>query len=170
MPKQHPKKLQKSNMKNRARNKSKIKSEPANITTSKFYWIGLIIFTVIAILAVGIFSSIAVQKLALIMVTVLFVLAFAWQLRVKQSDLTAKTRATYIFVGAAVIGYSIWAIMVILLAATGFGIQLGNILGDQLFIAASQIIFLVVGGFIGDYLSTNSAFQGFADKIRQKVG
>lgn len=170
MPKPHSKTSQKNRAKKQVNNKSKVKPEPVSITKSKFYWIGLSIVTILAIVAVGFFSGIEVQKVALILVTVISVLAFAWYLRVKLSVLTSKTRATYIFVGAAAFGFGIWAVLAVTLAVTGLGVQLGNVWGDQLFIVTSQVIFIVIGSFVGEYLSTNNTFQAFVGKIRQKYG
>jgi hypothetical protein len=165
MPKLHPK-----TQKKRVNCKSNVKVEPISITKSKFYWLGLTTVTVIALLTIGVTFGFAIQQIALILLTVLLVLVFAWYLRVKQSILGLKTRATYIFVGAAFLGFGVWAVIVIGLAATGIGVQLSSLLGDQLFIIASQIIFIVMGGFIGEYLSTNGSFQAFAEKVHKKFG
>jgi hypothetical protein len=143
--------------------------QPVNITKSKFYWIALSIVTVVCILILGVATNIPIQKVALIMTTVLSVLGLAGYIRVKPSNLTIKSRATYLFVGAAVIGYGIWAVMVILLAVTGLGVQVANPLGDQLFIVSTQIIFIVMGAFIGDMLSKNMTFLSFAGKIKEKL-
>ena len=170
MPRPNAKKPQNNRMQSQAKHRSKAKPEPVSITKSKFYWIGLIIVTVAAIVLIGIISGIIVQKLTMIMVTILLVLAFAWQVRVKQSTLSLKTRATYIFVGAAILGFGVWALFILTLAATGIGVSFANALGDQFLIITSQIIFIVIGGFIGEYLSANNTFQGVADKFRQKFG
>ena len=167
MPKSHPK-IQPKDRKNQR--KTNVISEPVNITKSKFYWITLTIIAVIAVLGYGVLTSVAVAQLGLILVTVLTVIGVAGYVRLKPSILTAKTRATYLFVGAAVIGFSIWATLVITLAISGLGAQSPSFWGSQLFIVASQIIFLAIGAFIGEYLSTNNAFQAFADKIKQKIG
>ena len=167
MPKSQPKNYPK-NSKNQK--KLNVNSEPVNITKSKFYWISLTVATVIVVLGYGIVARIALVQLGLILVTVLSVIGVAGYVRLKHSILTAKTRATYLFVGAAVIGYGIWASMVFTLAVTGIGAQSPSVLGSQLFIVASQIIFLAMGAFIGEYLSTNDAFQAFADIIKQKIG
>ena len=143
--------------------------QPINITKSKFYWIALSIVTVVCILILGVTTNIPVQQVALIMVTVLSVLGLAGYIRVKPSNLTIKLRATYLFVGATVIGYSVWALMVILLAVTGLGAQVANPLGNQLFTISSQIIFIVMGAFVGDFLSKNMTFLSFAGKIKDKL-
>jgi hypothetical protein len=167
MPKSHPK-IRPKNGKNKK--KPNVISEPVNITKSKFYWITLTFISVISVLGYGIVTSVAVAQLGLILVTVLTVIGVAGYVRLKPSILTAKTRATYLFVGAAVIGFSIWATLVITLAISGLGAQSPSFWGSQLFIVASQIIFLSIGAFIGEYLSTNDAFQAFAVKIKQKIG
>ena len=167
MPKSHPK-IRPKNGKNQK--KLNVISEPVNITKSKFYWITLTIITVIAVLGYGIVASTAIDQLGLILAAVLSVIGVAGYARLRPSILTAKTRATYLFVGAAVIGYGIWAAMVLTLAVSGVGAEFPNVLGSQLFIVTSQIIFLSLGALIGEYLSTNDAFQAFAGKIRQKIG
>jgi hypothetical protein len=167
MPKSHPK-IRPKNGKNQK--KTNVTSEPVNITKSKFYWLSLTVVTIIVVLVYGIAASIALVQLGLILVAVLSVIGVGGYVRLKPSILTAKTRATYLFVGAAVIGYGIWAAMVLTLAVSGLGAQFSNVLGSQLFIVASQIIFLSFGAFIGEYLSTNDAFQAFAGKLKQKIG
>jgi hypothetical protein len=167
MPKSRPK-IHPKNSKNQK--KPNVISEPVSITKSKFYWITLTIIAVVAVLGYGIVTSVAIAQIGLILATILTVIGVASYVRLKPSILTAKTRATYLFVGAAVIGFSIWAAMVITLAVSGLGAQSPSFLGSQLFIVASQIIFLAIGAFIGEYLSTNDAFQAFAGKIKQKIG
>ena len=159
--KAYPKKFKKTN--------AKAPVQPVNITKSKFYWIALSIVIVVCILILGVAKNIPVQQVALIMVTVLSVLGLAGYIRVKPSNLTIKSRATYLFVGGTVIGYSAWAVTVILLAVTGLGAQVANPLGNQLFIISSQIIFTVMGAFVGDFLSKNMAFLSFAGKIKEKL-
>ena len=105
----------------------------------------------------------------MIIVTVLSVLGLAGYIRVKPSNLTIKSRATYLFVGATVIGYGVWAIIMILLAVTGLGAQVANPLGNQRFIISSQIILMVMGAFVGDFLSKNITFHSFAGKIKDKL-
>jgi hypothetical protein len=171
MPKSRSKTQPKSRPKNQlSKSKLKTKPEPVNITKSKFYWISLTISTVIVVLGYGIVAGIAMAQVGLILVTALSVIGVVGYVRLKPSILTTRTRATYLFVGAAVIGYGIWATLVIVLAVTGFGLQVQAALGGQLFIITSQIIFLVVGASIGEYLSTNNAFQSFAGKVKQKIG
>jgi hypothetical protein len=157
-PKTQPKKI-----------KLKVQPKPLSITTNKFYWIGLTIATVIAVLGYGILTEVAIQKIVLIMLTLLSVIALAWYIRVKPNTMTTKLRATYMFVGAAVIGFSIWAVTVVVLGATGLGIQVSNSLGDQLFIITSQVIFFVIGAFIGDLVGINrNSISAFFSKLRIK--
>jgi len=160
-PKTYPKKQSK-------KTNSKMPTHTVSITKSKFYWIVLTVVAIVCMAILGFTSNIPIQKVALIMVTVLSVLGLAGYVRVKSSNLSNKMRATYLFVGAAVIGFGIWAIMLILLTETGLGVQVANSLGDQLFIISSQVIFLVIGAFVGEGLGKNMTFQSFVSKIRQK--
>ncbi len=149
--------------------KLKVQPKPVSITTSKFYWISLTTIIVFAVLSYGILTGVAVQKIALITLTLLSVIALAWYIRVKPSTMTTKLRATYMFVGAAVVGFSIWAVSVVVLGATGLGIQVSNSLGDQLFIVTSQVIFFVIGAFIGDWVGINrNSMSAFFSKLRRK--
>jgi hypothetical protein len=172
MPKMHPKTPPKNHPKNRpTKGRPKTKPEPVNITKSKFYWISLTVITVVAVVVFGVFYGIALAPLGLILVTALSVIGLAGYARLKTSNLPLKTRATYLFVGAAVVGFSLWVALIIMLAVTGLGVQVqADLGGDQLFIITTQIIYLVVGAFIGEYLSTNNAFQSLSTKIKQKIG
>jgi FtsH-binding integral membrane protein len=165
-PKTKPKDYSKTQPK---RIKQKMQPKPVSITTSKFYWISLTTIIVIAVLGYGVLTGVAIQKIALIMLTLLSVIALAWYIRVKPSTMTTKLRATYLFVGAAVVGFSIWAVTVVVLGATGLGVQVSNSLGDQLFIITSQVIFFVIGAFIGDWIGINrNSISAFFSKLRRK--
>ncbi len=149
--------------------KPKVQPKPVSITTSKFYWISLTTVIVIAVLGYGFLTGVALQKIALIMFTLLSVIALAWYIRVKPSTMPTKLRATYMFVGAAVIGFCIWAATVVVLGATGVGVQVSNSLGDQLFIITSQVIFFVIGAFIGDWVGINrNLITAFFSKFKRE--
>ena len=161
-PKTYPKKQHK-------KIKPKVQPKPVSITTSKFYWISLTTIIVIAILGYGFLTGVALQKIALILITLLSVIALAWYIRVKPSTMITKLRAAYMFLGAAVIGFSIWAVTVVVLGATGLGMQVSNSFGDQLFIITSQVIYFVIGAFIGDWISINrNSITAFFFRLRRK--
>ena len=148
--------------------KPKVQPKPVSITTSKFYWISLTTIIVIAVLGYGFLTGVAMQKIVLIMLTLFSVIALAWYIRVKPSTMPTKLRATYMFVGAAVVGFSIWAVTIVVLGATGLGMQVSNLLGDQLFIITSQVIFFVAGAFIGEWVGLNrTSISSFFGKLRK---
>ena len=165
-PKTKPKNFPKTQPK---KAKPKVEPKPVSITTSKFYWISLTTVIVIAVLGYGFLTGVAIQKIALIILTLLSVISLAWYIRVKPSTMTTKLRVTYMFMGAAVIGFCIWAVTVVVLGATGLGVQVSNSLGDRLFIVASQVIFFVIGAFIGDWVGINrNVIVSFFSKFKRK--
>ncbi len=78
-------------------------------------------------------------------------------------------RATFIFVGASIIGFSIWAAMVLSLNATGFDNKVVSSIGDSFFAVTTLIICLILGAFIGDLIGKNRAANSvvFANKFRK---
>ena len=88
----------------------------------------------------------------MILGSVLVMIGFAFYIGFKPSSLTATKRASFIFVGASVIGFCIWAAMVLSLNATGLQSQIANSIGDRFFAVTSLIICLILGAFIGDLI------------------
>jgi ABC-type antimicrobial peptide transport system permease subunit len=110
--------------------------------------------------------KISVEKEALILGSILLVIGFAFYIGFKPSESYSK-RATFIFVGASIVGFSIWAVMVLSFNATGIHSQIASSIGDDFFAITSLIICLILGAFIGDLIGKNrKAIELFANIFR----
>ncbi|MGA3061304.1 MAG: hypothetical protein ABSD92_13190 [Candidatus Bathyarchaeia archaeon] len=110
----------------------------------------MVVFT----FAVGYLTDLSVEKEALILASLLFVIGFAFYIGFKPSASYNK-RATFIFVGAFIVGFSIWAVMVLSFNAAGITSQIASSAGANLFAITSLIICLISGAFIGDLTGKN---------------
>ena len=114
--------------------------------------------TLVTTVAMSVFAfvlGIALLRIAILMVTIVVLLGFMGYLRVVPSSLTLSKRATYLFVGASIIGFSIWAAIILFSRATGLILQMLNSVGEQFFIVTSLVICLTVGAFIGELIGKN---------------
>ena len=130
----------------------KTQSKPVSITTRKSYWITLTLFTVVFASFFGYFVNMSLERIVMMLVTVLLLIGFAFYIRFKPSTATVNKRALFIFVGASVIGFSIWAVMVLSLNATELQTQIASAIGDDFFAITSLIICLILGAFIGNWI------------------
>ncbi len=135
--------------------KQKIESKPVTITSRKSYWIVITVFMVVFGIFYGYSTKVAVTAIAIMIASVLSVIAFAYYLRFEPSTVKTKTRAIYLFVGASIIGFLIWFAVILLIKAVGFEPQIANSIGDEFFLITSFVIFLAFGAFIGDLIGKN---------------
>ena len=163
-------KTSKTQPKKQLKTKNKVQSKPVSITSRKSYWIFLTIAMVLFGVFFGYSENVAVAAIGIMLASVLAVIAFAWYLKFKPSPLKATLRATFIFVGASVIGFLIWVVMILIIGATKVQPQIANSIGDGFFIVTSFIICLISGGFIGDLIGKNKeAIQLFLHNIRNRI-
>jgi len=94
----------------------------------------------------------SLERIVMMLVTVLLLIGFAVYIRFKPSTATADKRAIFIFVGASVIGFCIWAIIVLSLNSTELHTQIASAIGDSFFAITSLMICLILGAFIGDWI------------------
>jgi FtsH-binding integral membrane protein len=158
---------QKYKTKTKRKNQPKAQRKPVSLMRSKSYWITLTIITLVLTFAYGDLMKISEEKEALIFVSILFLIGFAFYLGFKPYTNYNK-RATFIFVGASVIGFCIWVSMVFSLDATGISSQIASSLGGSLFAITSLIICLIAGAFVGDLIGKNRERISFFinDKFR----
>ena len=160
-PKTYPKKIKPKKTKPKARPK------PVSLLRRKSYWIMLTLIVLVFTFAYGYLTEISVEKEALILGSMLVVIGFAFYVGFEPSASYNK-RATFIFVGASIIGFSIWAITVLSFNATGISMQIANSIGEDVFATTSLIICLTVGAFIGDLIGKKKeAIALFSEKIRK---
>jgi len=146
MPKTYPKTRQK---------KSQLKQQPkpVNLLNHKSYWVILTAVTLAFGLFYGYVGKITVGREAIAISVVLALIGFAFYMGYKPQSYDKK--ATFVFVGASVAGFCIWAAMVLTFNATGIHQQIANSIGDNLFAITSLVFCLLAGAFIGDVIGKN---------------
>jgi FtsH-binding integral membrane protein len=147
-------KLQKTRSKSKTKAQTKkVEPEPASITTKKSYWISLLLFTAIAVSLAAYAINLAWLNIAVLTVTVVVLIGFIGYIRVTPSTMPVSRRATFLFVGASVIGFCIWTAIILVFNTTGFTVQVAEVLGGHFFIVTSFVICLTSGALIGDLIS-----------------
>lgn len=162
-PKTHPKKnkLKKKNRKDQPK--------PVNLLKSKYYWVTMTTTILIFAVAVGLLMQISLGKELLILGSILSVLGLTFYVGFKSSEGYSK-RATFFFVGASIVGFSIWAGMVLSFDATGIISIISSSVGVDLFAITTLIICLVLGALIGDLIGKNRETIGlYAERIRNRL-
>jgi lysylphosphatidylglycerol synthetase-like protein (DUF2156 family) len=150
MPKTYPKTQPKKTR--RKKPLPKTKSKPVNITTRKSYWITLTLVITVFASVFGYFMSMSLENIVMMLVTVLLLIGFAVYIRFKPSTTTVDKRALFMFVGASVIGFGIWAVILLSLSATELHTQIASAIGNGFFTITSLMICLILGAFIGDWI------------------
>jgi uncharacterized membrane protein len=99
MPKNYPKAQRK---KTRAK---KTQPKPVSITTRKSYWITLTLAIALFASVVGYLVNMPLNNIVMMLATVLSLIGFAVYIRFTPSTAVPGRRATFIFVGASIIGF-----------------------------------------------------------------
>jgi len=148
------KKNRKTSLQGTKRKKTQPKTQPKqiSITTRKSYWITLTLSITVFASVFGYFVNMPPENIAVMLVTVLLLIGFAFHIRFKPSTTTVNKRATFIFVGASFIGFGVWAVTLLSLNATELYAQIASALGNGFFAITSLIICLIFGAFIGDWI------------------
>jgi uncharacterized membrane protein len=155
MPKQF-----KTKAKSKANLKAKSKNEPQTpgFTSSKSYWVMLSAVMAVAVSVAGFMINLAAGEVAALTVTIVLLIGLMGHVRITPSNLSISKRATFLFVGASIIGFGVWGAIMYVLMATGL---LTTVITDYFMIIPSLIICLIIGAFIGELLGRNSRVQGF---------
>jgi len=165
MPKTYPKTQPKKTKPKKTHPKAQPK--PVSLMTRKSYWITLTLIILVFTFAYGYLMKISLEKEALILGSLLLLIGFAFYMGFKPSTSYNK-RATFIFVGASIVGFCIWAVMVLSLNATGIHSQIASSIGNNFFAITSLMICLISGAFIGDLIGKNrERISIFVNKLRQ---
>jgi hypothetical protein len=169
-PKIHPKPHSKGQRRNRPKKTPpKAQSKPVSLMKSKYYWITLTVTVLVFTFAYGYSTQISAEKELLILGSILSVIGFAFYVGFKPSENYEK-RATFIFIGASIVGFSIWAVMLLSFKATGINSQISSLIGEGFFAITSLIICLVSGALIGDFIGKNrETVLFFAHKFRNRL-
>jgi hypothetical protein len=154
-PKTYPKPHSKDQRKTRPKEKqSKAQPKPVSLLKSKYYWIFLSLIILVFAIVYGYLTQMSLGKELLMLGSIFMVIGFAFYIGFKPSESYNK-RSTFIFVGVSIVGFSIWAVMVLSFNATGFLMQISSLIGIDFFAITSLIICLVLGAFIGDLIGKN---------------
>jgi hypothetical protein len=131
----------------------KAEPETPSFTAKKSYWVTLLaVFTVVSAVF-GMALGLGLLQTTFLALMVATLIGFVGYVRVSPSTLGFSKRATFIFVGASVIGFGTWAA-----AALAFMPQIVA-LNNDFFTISSLVICLTVGGFIGELLGRNRKVQ-----------
>ena len=133
--------------------------EAPGITASKTYWVALVGLMVVFVSVFGAVSGLALAQIAALDVAIALAIAIVGYIRVTPSKLPISKRATFIFAGASLIGFSIWAVIALYATAAGALVQVAQALGGQLFIVVSLVTCLSVGALAGELIGQNRSVQ-----------
>jgi hypothetical protein len=133
--------------------KPKAELEAPGITTKKSYWIMLLTLLTLVSAVFGVVLGLGLLRTSFLVVTVVVLVGFLGFIRIKPSSLSVSKRATFIFVGASVIGFSIWAAIML------FFMQQIVELNDSLLVIFSLAVFLTIGAFIGELIGRDHKVQ-----------
>jgi cation transport ATPase len=148
----------KTNAKTKTQLKAKRKTQPEapGITTKKSYWVMLSVVMVAIFSIAGYIMKLEPVYIAVLMVAIVFLIGFIGYVRITPSDLSKSKRGTFLFIGASIIGFSIWAVPMYLLFISKV---LGDLDFDLFFVVPSLIMCLILGAFIGELMGKNSRVQ-----------
>jgi len=152
MPKTYPKNYPKKTKPKKP--KFKDQPKPVSLLKRKSYWITLTLFMLVFTIVFGYIMKVSAEGEVLILGTIFSIIAFAVYIGFKPSIKYDK-RATFMFAGASIVGFCIWAAMVLSLSAIGIILQIVNLTVISFFAITSLIICLIVGAFIGDLIGKN---------------
>jgi hypothetical protein len=157
MPKQSKAKTQ-SKTKVSTKTKRNAQPETSGITTKKWYWVMLAGVMVPVFSIAGYMMNLVLSDIIILMCTIALLIGLMGYVRTSSSNLSVSKRLTFLFVGASVIGFGIWAAIVLIAINTGL---IESIFVNQFFIIPSIIICLIAGAFIGELMGKNSRIQQF---------
>ncbi|MCW3994998.1 MAG: hypothetical protein NWE98_02465 [Candidatus Bathyarchaeota archaeon] len=145
----------------------KTKAKPVSLLKSKYYWFTLTLFILIFTATYGFLNNTPLLKELLILASILSVVALAFYVGFITKTGYSK-RATFLFVGASVIGFSIWAATTLILSSMNLQTKIEDAAGLEFFAVTSLIICLAAGAFIGDLIGKNKdTITQFAAKLQK---
>lgn len=163
MPKQS-----KTKAKPKTQTKTKQKTPPktTEITTKKWYWIMLTGVMVTFFSIIGYMMNLGISNIVALMLTITFLIGLMGYVKTTPSNLSMSKRATFLFVGASVIGFSIWAAIVLVTMYAGL---IERLLPEPFLILPSLIICLILGAFIGEMMGKNKRVQTLFFKPEETI-
>ena len=167
-PKTQPKSKPKPNQK--LKGKKKVEPEQVSITTKKWYWVSVSAFLAVFGGAYGYYTGLSTPAIVLMLAAVLSAVGFTAYIRIVHSDVSLRTRAASLVFGFSILGFGIWAIIVLSLYRLGLQMQIADSIGDAFFALTTLIICLMVGAFIGDNIGKHfEALKAFFRALPGKI-
>jgi hypothetical protein len=150
-------KPQKQNLKQKQKTKKKAKAVPETpgITTKKSYWVFLSVLFAVVSVVFGVTMNLSIGQIAFLTVTIVVLIAVIGFIRTTPSNLSLSKRATFIFAGASIIGFIIWAAITLSGAMT----PIAQANGEDFIAVTSFTLCLTVGAFIGEMLGRSKIIQ-----------
>ena len=141
--------------------KSKRKAEPEvpGLTTKKSYWVSLVLVLAVVSVVFGLATGLDAARTAVLVAAVVVAVGCVGYVRVSPSSLSISKRATFLFMGMSIIGFGIWAVIVLVGGRVGFTEQVSNALGSQFFAVTSLAMCLSAGAFIGELIGRSKEVQ-----------
>lgn len=151
MPKPKPSQKQKQ----KAKLKGKAQPETSGITTKKSYWLVLAVLFAVVSAVFGVTMGLTFSQTAILVITIVLLIGVIGFIRVSPSNLSLSKRATFLFAGASIIGFSIWAAITL----SGLMTPVAQANGEVFTAVTSFTICLSVGAFIGEMLGRTKKIQ-----------
>ena len=126
----------------------------------------LTVLLAVVVSVAGVMVNLEALQVVVLALTVMLLTGFMGYVRVTPSSLTKFKRAVFIAFGASIIGFGIWAIIVLILNYTGVMAQLENTSGATFYVIPSLIICIIGGAFIGELLGRISRVEKFIFRPR----
>jgi uncharacterized ion transporter superfamily protein YfcC len=141
--------------KNKPKPKTKAQDQAPSLTSKKEYWIILTAVLAVVTAIFGVTSGFSLTRTALLIVTVAVVIGFVGLIRTGKSELSLSKRATFVFAGASVIGFAIWAAFTL----SGAMNSVMDAAGVEFYVVNSLATCLTVGAWIGELLGRSKWVQ-----------
>ena len=133
--------------------------EAPSITTKKSYWVMLAVVLAVASVGFGLIMGLDALRIAILAAAVVVPIGTIGYIKISPSKLPLSKRATLLFIGVSVIGFSIWAAIVLVGGRYGLVETMTTTLGSQFFIVTSLSICFSVGALLGELIGRIKAVQ-----------
>jgi hypothetical protein len=149
----------KTRPKPKSKKQLKNEAEVPGITTRKSYWVVLAAVLAVVSAVFGLTMGLDALQVTVLVAAVVVPIGTIGYIKVSPSELALGKRATLLFMGVSVIGFGIWAAIVLVGGVFGVTAQMTNALGSQFFIVTSLAVCLAVGALAGELIGRSKAVQ-----------
>jgi hypothetical protein len=145
----------KTRPKQKVKPKQKAQPQTQSITATKPYWIILTAMLAVVTAVFGALVGMSLERTALVVVTVVVVIGFVGLVRTGKSELPLSKRATFVFAGASIIGFIIWAALTLSAALAPVVVAVGQ----DFYVVTSLTTCIAAGACIGELLGRSKMVQ-----------